>query len=112
MKIEILLPTEYIDKNGGLSILPSDILTDVKEKLVKLILKYEAGVMESLIKGYYKSNRGIVTYSNYIVLTVYTENLKIKEELYTCLSGICKILMQESIGVIVDNVFHNIQGFS
>lgn len=108
MKIEILLPTEYINNNAGLSSLPTDILNNAKTSLVEEILKYEAGVMENSIKGYYKSNRGIVTYSNYIVLIVYTENHQLIDTLRSHLINICSILKQESIGVIIDNVFNNI----
>lgn len=108
MKIEILLPTEYIDKNNNLAKLDSNLLKSTEESLVSIILEYEGGVTKSKVEGYYKSNKGILTLSKYISLVVYTENIVLFNVLMhlDTLRKVCKVLKQESIGVVVDNKFY------
>lgn len=51
MKIDILLPTQYITKNGTLANLDKKLLSDIEVMLIGEILKYESGVMKSKIEG-------------------------------------------------------------
>lgn len=108
MKIEILLPTEYIGRNNNLVKLDSSLLKSTEKDLVSVILKYEGGVTKTKVEGYYKSNKGVLTLSKYISLVVYTENMKLFNVLMCSdvLRKVCVLLKQESIGVVVDNKFY------
>ena len=109
MKIEILLPTEYIGDNGRLFKLPSNILIDNENMLVSKILEYEGGVTRTTSEGYYRSKRGIITKSKYINLVVYTQNVYLTNILLPILKQIRLNLKQECIGVVVDNIFRCIE---
>lgn len=108
MKIDILLPTEYITRNRTLAKLSNGTLDSIESKLVSDILCFESGIMKSTIEGYYKSITGIITKSRYKVLTVYTSERNLYNYLFNTdnVSKICKVLKQESIGIIIDNVFY------
>lgn len=106
MKVDILLPTEYITKSGSLARLNSDLTSSVENYLVGLLLEYEGGIMKFNIEGYCKSVKGIITKSKYNVLTVYTENHNLVNALVSnIIPSICEKLKQESIGIIVDSKF-------
>lgn len=107
MKVDILLPTEYITKSGSLARLSSDLTSSVENYLVGLLLEYEGGIMKFNIEGYCKSVKGIITKSKYNVLTVYTENHNLVNALVNSniIPSICEKLKQESIGIIVDSKF-------
>lgn len=107
MKIEILLPTEYITSDLHLAKLSKNLLDKVESELVNLILNFEGGVTKTRVEGYYKSNKGIVTKSKYISLVVYTDNVEWFKLLISkgVFDSYCKRLKQESIGVVIDNRF-------
>lgn len=107
MKIEILLPTEYINNNLGLSKLDTKLVDKVKKDLISKLLEYEGGVTCNRVEGWYKSRKGIVTKSTYISCWVYTQNNSLLAFLQSSgyISNICKILKQESIGAVIDNHF-------
>lgn len=108
MRIDIFLPTQYITNSGKLANLPVNSIEKSESYLVSLILNFEGGVTRSKVEGYYKSSRGFITKSKYIVLTVYTNSNDLYNMLFNSnhISLLCKELNQESIGVVVNNQFH------
>lgn len=107
MKVEVLIPTEFINNNMQLSKLPTKLVTSCKEELISKFLEYEGGVTCQKVEGYYKSSKGILTKSVYISCYCYTENSNLINFLQSSgyISLLCNKLKQESIGVIIDNHF-------
>lgn len=111
MRIDIFLPTQYITSSGALANLSVNSIEKAESYLVNLILNFEGGITRSKAEGYYKSSRGFITKSKYIILTVYTNNNDLYNILFNSnhISLLCKELNQESIGVVVNNQFYCIK---
>lgn len=110
MKIEVFIPKCYIGDTSELVPLDEAVIENCISGLVEKFLTYEMGVTQSAAMGYYKSTRGIFK-SEYTVLTVYMNDEASGLISYITSGEFMQFfsnMHQESIGVVIDDVFHSI----